>query len=160
MQGNELLLFSTKGVIAVFSAMWAFFWESVTPLFFVLIALMFIDYFTGLGAGALAGNLQSGKGFKGVIKKFSYVVLVFVCILADYTIKYLGAAGGIVISFRGIFTLIIICWLIGVELLSIIENLGRLGAPIPNFLKKAFKQFKDAAEKQAESIVDAGGSSD
>lgn len=152
MQGKEIIT-ASKGVVAMLSAIVSFVSESITPLFIILVMLMVIDYLSGLSAGALEGALSSKAGFKGIIKKASYIVLVVVCILADYSIVYLGANVGINISLNGIFTLIITCWLIGVELLSIIENLGRLGAPVPEFLKNAFKQFKDAAEKAGEEAI-------
>ena len=42
------------------------------------------------------------------------------------------------------------CWLIGNELISILENLGKMGVPFPGFLKKLFGKFKDTADTLAQ----------
>lgn len=147
---NKDLIYAGNGIIAMLGGILAFFIQSITPLFFILIFLMSIDYVTGLCASYLEGKWSSKDGWRGAIKKFTYFILVLICMFADYCVIYLGTYTGLVLGFSGIFTLLIICWLIGVELLSIIENLGRLNAPIPHFLKKAFSQFKLTAEKLGE----------
>ena len=41
-------------------------------------------------------------------------------------------------------------WLTLNELLSVIENLGRIGVPLPNFLKKIIAQLKDTVDKKVD----------
>lgn len=148
------ILLASNSILAMLGGILAFFIQSITPLFFILIFLMFIDYITGLSASYYEGKWSSKSGWNGAIKKFTYFVLVIICMFADYSVSYLSSYTGLVLGFTGIFTLLIICWLIGVELLSIIENLGRLNAPIPPFLRKAFAQFKTTAEKIGDLEVD------
>lgn len=144
---------ATKGIVGMLSVIWAFMINSIKPIFFILIALMIIDYLTGMGASYLEGKWSSSKGFRGVIKKVASIVMVVVCILADYCIVYLGDSAGIKMGTLGIFTLLVTCWLLGVELISIIENLGRLGVDIPDFLRKGFELFKSTAEKLGKDEV-------
>jgi len=46
-----------------------------------------------------------------------------------------------------------IIWYLLTELGSIIENAGKMGAPIPGFIKKALALFKDAVDGAGDKIV-------
>jgi phage-related holin len=45
-------------------------------------------------------------------------------------------------------TPVVLTWYIITELGSIIENAGKMGAPVPEWLKKSLKQYKDTIDKQ------------
>jgi toxin secretion/phage lysis holin len=81
------------------------------------------------------GKLSSSVGFKGIIKKVTIFIIVAVAHLVD---GYLGA-GAILIN-ASIF------FYASNELLSIIENSGRIGLPVPTLLKKAVEVLKDKSE--------------
>lgn len=151
----------SKGLFAMCGAIISFVANSVTELVIVLAILMFTDYITGVLASYVEQQIDSSKslgkvnlkrGITGVFKKAGYLILVGLAILLDYIIYYLGfSAAGIELGFKGVFTLIVTCWLIGTEAISLIENLGRIGVPIPNFLKMAFVKLKDTVEKVGEN---------
>ncbi|WP_193774565.1 phage holin family protein [Vallitalea guaymasensis] len=146
-----------RGFFAMCGAIFSFIANSVTELVIVLAILMVVDYATGVLASYIEQQIDSSKslgkinfkrGFTGVCKKIGYLILVGLAILLDYIIYYMGnTAAGIQLGFKGIFTLVVTCWLIGTEAISLIENLGRIGVPIPNFLSKAFIKLKDTVEK-------------
>ncbi|MNO45391.1 Holin family protein [compost metagenome] len=97
----------------------------------VLLAFVVIDYVTGIGAAAKEGALNSSKGFWGIAKKVSIFAIVAVAHLVDMT---LGDAH--------LFRDAAIFFYLGNELISLLENAGRMGAPIPPVLKKAIEVLK------------------
>lgn len=149
---NEIIQ-GTKGVLTMLTGLLAFMVDAITELVVALVVLMFLDYLTGMIASYLEKKWDSYLGIKGVIKKVGFVLLVMISVLTDYVVLNLGEQAGITLGFSGVFTLAVTCWLISTELLSITENLGRVGVPIPVFLKNAFVKLSDASEKIGEEEV-------
>lgn len=143
----------SKGILAMIIALFSFMYNAITEVIIVFALLMLIDYITGMIASYLEKTWDSKIAIKGVIKKVGYIFLLLITILFDYVLINVGNTLGFAISFLGIFTLLVACWLISTELISIVENLGRMGVPIPEFLKKAFKRLKDTSEKIGEKEV-------
>ena len=46
------------------------------------------------------------------------------------------------------FGLLVAVWLIINEMISILENLSKLGVPIPDFLTKVIQRLKNSAERK------------
>jgi toxin secretion/phage lysis holin len=111
-----------------------------------LIIFMAIDYFSGLiiaylgnSIKSVSGKLRSSVMLKGLFKKG--MMLLFVII---------GNKLDSVIGANYIKSAVIFAFLIN-ELLSIIENAGLLGVPIPEVLKQAIEVLNhrvDKADKQ------------
>lgn len=119
--------------------------------FIVLIIAMVIDYATGMSAAYISSELSSKTGIKGVLKKLGYIALVCVGIIVDYIISSSLSHIGISMPADLIFGLIITIWLIINELISILENLGRLGVPVPDFIMKLINRLKITVESKADS---------
>ncbi|PWK16049.1 phage holin family protein [Tumebacillus permanentifrigoris] len=96
-----------------------------------LLALVVIDYATGMLAAGKEGNLNSKVGTRGIPKKITMLLLVAVAHLID---GVLGTGN----SMRDAAAY----FYIANELLSIIENAGRLGAPVPDVLVRAVQVLK------------------
>lgn len=97
-----------------------------------LIAFMAVDYVTGLILAAVrkspktdTGGLSSRIGLKGLVKKCVILMLVLVSARLDITLGTSYIRDAVCIGF------------IANELLSIIENAGLLGVPMPQALKNA-----------------------
>lgn len=105
----------------------------------VLIALMVADYVTGILVAAVwhkstksaSGALDSKAGFKGLLKKCMVLVLVMIGVLLDQAMEteYIRMA--------------VIIFFIGNEGISLLENLGLMGVPYPEFLKKALEALHE-----------------
>ena len=115
----------------------------------VLLVVMIIDYITGMSAAYANAELSSKKGVKGILKKVGYVALVCVGIAADYLIYSALTHVGVESPVKMFFGLIVAIWLIINELLSILENLERLGVPIPKFLIKLIEKLKITVETKS-----------
>jgi phage-related holin len=76
------------------------------------------------------------------------MALIVVAIGVDYLIYSGIAAANIELGYSMWFGLLVAVWLIINEMISILENLGRLGVPIPEFLKKIIGRLKTSAERK------------
>lgn len=112
----------------------------------VLIAVMLIDYITGLTSAYRNGELKSKTGLIGILKKVSYLVLVAVGGVVDYLICSGLATTGFDFGVTYCCGLIVCVWLIINELISILENLSELGTPIPKFLVNIVHRLKDSVD--------------
>ena len=117
---------------------------------FVLIAVMILDYLSGMSAAYVGGELSSKKGITGILKKVGYLALVCVGIGVDFIIRYCLEQIGVNFEVKMLFGLIVTVWLIINELLSILENLSRMGVPVPKWLTKITNKLKVTVEDKAD----------
>ena len=118
----------------------------------VLVFAMIIDYITGMISAWHGSELSSKKGIFGIIKKTSYLALVCVGMGVDWLIySGLKQVGIIDLNYTIFFGLLVTIWLIINELISILENLGSIGVPLPMFLIKIVKRLKVTTENITES---------
>lgn len=117
----------------------------------VLVAVMFLDWLTGMANASKRGKLNSGIGAMGILKKAGYIALVAVGMVVDYLITSALVQIGVNIQINYCFGMIITIWLIINELISILENLGELNIPLPKFLVDTIKTLKGKVEDKAES---------
>lgn len=103
----------------------------------VLVGLVVADYITGVIAAWYERSLNSEIGARGIVKKF----LLFVVVALAYQLD--RAVG------QEIFRSLAIWFYLANEALSVIENAGRCGVPIPSFLKVALEQMKQKADEGA-----------
>lgn len=114
-----------------------------TPGSRVLVILMVVDYFTGI-ACALAGHsskTESGHfwsqvAFLGLLKKAMIMVVILVAAKLD---SVLGGATEGAVLFRSAAEF----FYIASEGLSIIENAGLLGVPVPKGIRQALEVLRD-----------------
>ena len=68
--------------------------------------------------------------------------------VVDYLISSALLRVGVDIQINYCFGMMISVWLIINELLSILENLGKLGIPLPDFLLKAIERLRDGVDRR------------
>lgn len=137
-----------KGTIGAVTGVFAYLVGCMSELVVALVILMIFDYITGVMAAFARKDLASWKGVIGIFKKVSFMLLVTLGFLLDFIISYLvQEKAGATFSTGGIFGIATTLWLIGTEGMSIIENLGAIGVPIPKFLRPAFSKLKNQAEE-------------
>ena len=147
---NDNTALATKAAISITaSAIIIYFQQLFVPLI-VLAIVVIVDWFTGLAKAGITGKVNSDSNWRGIWKKSLYLVVVIVGIVADWVIQYALITGGIDMEFGNTYfaALIVTTWLILNELLSIIENLGEAGVPVPSFLKKLLFKLKTKIEKE------------
>ena len=105
---------------------------------YALIAFVVIDYITGVMCAIVDKKLSSEVGFKGIFKKVLIFILVGVGNIID--VQVLGQAG--------VLRTAVIFFYLSNEGVSLLENAGHLGLPIPTKLKAVLEQLHDRAEKE------------
>lgn len=143
------------GIQGVLAAAGAFLSDRLGILYPVLCMLAFmmvIDYMTGMLAskneaidhpGDSAYGWSSKKGAKGIIKKVGYLCVIAVAMVVDYVIATVSGTLGFTMPASAFFGLLVAVWYLLNELLSIIENAGRMGAAVPEWLLKYIAVLKD-----------------
>lgn len=145
---NETISMLKLTLIAAVSVVLAYFNALLIPIV-VLVAVMVIDYISGMTSAKRTGELSSRLGVMGILKKVGYLALVAVGMVVDYLITSALVHVGVHIQINYCFAMIIIIWLIVNELISILENLSEIGVPIPDFLRKSIKKIKNSVENKA-----------
>lgn len=106
--------------------------------FTILLGLMVIDYVTGLMVAIYKKNLSSKVGSRGFIRKL-YVILLIgaVYLIEQVTFEQVGyIADGVAVAY---------CVM---ELVSIVENGGKLNVPLPKMLKDLILVLKPKSEQK------------
>lgn len=125
------------------------------PALGLLMVLMIIDYISGMLAAKKEafenpGNKKYGwssrRNILGIYKKVGYMLTILVAISIDYLIFKFAEEIGLDFGSNTIFGLLVTVWFIINELISILENVGRMGAELPDFLKKALSELKNSIE--------------
>lgn len=135
---------------AAFAALTVYLNALIVPVL-VLLVFMILDYATGMVRAWRARELSSKVGVDGIVKKVGYMVLIAVAMGVDYLIFSGLTAAGIVVPCNLWFGMLVSIWLIINEMISILENLGKIGVPVPKFLITIIEKLKISTEKRTES---------
>jgi len=119
--------------VSLFGSFLSMFVGSVDSFVVILLALVIVDYITGIVASAMEGALSSQVGFRGIARKLLVFVLVAAAHLVDVAIGWN----------MHLIRDAIVFFYIANEFISIVENAGRAGVPIPSVLRKAIELLKD-----------------
>ena len=134
---KEIVGYCQLGFAAIGGAL-GWFIGGLDGFLYALIAFVVIDYLTGLLAAGVQKKLSSEVGFKGIAKKITIFLLVGIANIIDVDVIQNGTA---------LRTAVIFFYLSN-EGLSILENAGNIGLPIPEKLKTMLAQLKDKEDDQ------------
>ena len=120
-----------KYVAAIGGSIVTYLFGGWSALIQILVAFVAIDYITGVLAAGVNGKLDSNIGLKGIAKK----VFIFVIVACGHLVDDAMGTQDIVRDAA-------IYFYIANELLSILENAGEIGLPVPDILKNAIERLK------------------
>ena len=126
----------TQVVIAGIGGWLGWFLGGCDGLLYALIAFVVIDYITGVMCAVVDKNLSSEVGFRGIFKK----VLIFLLVGIGHLLDAQVIGTGSVVRTAVIF------FYISNEGVSLLENAGHLGLPIPSKIKVVLEQLHERAE--------------
>ena len=109
-------------------------------LLYALVLFVVVDYITGVMCAAADHKLSSEVGFKGICRK----VLIFLLVGIGHVLDTQIIGTGSVLRTAVIF------FYLSNEGVSLLENAGHLGLPIPEKLKVVLEQLHDRAEKDSD----------
>ena len=153
----------TEFLAAIGGAIASFF-VNMPPLVWILIAVMTIDFITGLICAAMGksektenGYISSNQAFVGLMKKALILLVVLLAALLD---KAVSTGAGI--AFEAVMGATCL-WFIASEGFSILENVALMGIPVPKVLLKLLEIMKDKGdvpEERSEENHDGTGTED
>lgn len=144
------------GVLAFLTALWGWFgW-----LIVAWVACMTIDYLTGYSAALKNGEWSSSVAREGLWHKGGCIIVVLAAGILDAVVGYLLEhipAIDLPFDYSVFLTALVVVWYILMELGSILENVGKLGAPLPGFLQRAIAVLKSSVDTAADKLVPQSG---
>jgi toxin secretion/phage lysis holin len=114
----------------------------------VLLVLVVVDYISGIIAAAVTGQLKSKVGFVGIAKKVMLFLMVAVAAQIDLVLQENG------VNVNDMIRNAVILFYIGNELLSLTENAGKIGLPIPDAVINAVEVLKGRNKKEVKKGED------
>ena len=135
------ILYSMIGAVGGFVAMAFGGWSEAL---ITLIVFMAVDYVTGLAVAGIFkkskksenGALESRAGFKGLCRKGVALLIVLVAVRLDIIMHTTYIKDAVIIAF------------VANESISIIENAGLMGVPVPSIIAKAIDVLRKDSEGQ------------
>ena len=132
----DLVWAKLQMAIAAVGGWLGYFVGGVDGLMTALLVLMVMDYVTGIMCAVIDRELSSSVGFRGIFKKVLILMLVGVAHIVDLHVVQSGEA----------LRSAVICFYLSNEGVSVLENAGHLGLPIPEKLKAILAQLHDRIE--------------
>lgn len=139
-------------IIAAIGGAIASFFCGLPPIIWVLLAVMTIDYITGIMCGLMNkstktenGGISSRAAFIGLLKKGIILLVVLLAALLDRAISL-----GTNITFDAVAGATCL-WFIASEGMSIIENAANMGVPIPKIMRQALEILKTKGDGAQDS---------
>lgn len=122
-----------KLIFAIAYVMYAFLFDvTQAHALLAIIVLVLLDFATGISAAKVSGEeIKSSKVFRSAVKVVMYMTLISASHLLEVA-SVIGFADDTVIAF-----------LAATELISLIENVGRMGFAVPKKLLNKLQHFRD-----------------
>ena len=126
-----------KNIMAGICTILSFLFGDIEGMMVALIALIVLDYISGVIAAAVEKRLSSEVGAKGIAKKIFMLLIVALANIVDIN----------VIGDGHVLKTVTVVFYICNECISLIENAGRIGVPVPKKLLDVLEQLRDKDDK-------------
>lgn len=131
-----------SSIVGACGALANYLWGGWDMALKTLLLFMVLDYILGVICGFMDKKLSSEVAFKGIFKKVTILIVVAVAVNIDNAINAQNLIRGAILFFY-----------IALEGISILENSGKMGVPIPDKLKDALIQLKEGNKKEPHNEV-------
>ena len=115
-----------------------YFLGGIDGLISALLVFVILDYLTGVMCAIADHTLSSAVGFRGICRKVLIFMLVGVAHILDSQV--IGTGSGLRSA--------VACFYLSNEAVSMLENAGHLGLPIPEKLKEILAQLHNKTVKE------------
>lgn len=117
-------------VFAVLASLATFLFGPFDPSLQILVVFIVMDFITGIMHGFYSHTLSSKIGTKGTFKKAGILCVIIVANMLD------------LLTGEHLFRMPVVYFFIATEGISILENLGKMGVPVPKILLDKLKQVQ------------------
>ena len=123
-------------------------WKGMAAL--IWLCCILLDYIAGSLAAKKENNWSSQIAREGLWHKLGEIFAVLVAALCDIALGVVIEGTGIQLGFdiSQFITPVVLTWYILTELGSIIENCGKLGAPVPKWFRQYVEKAKNTIDSQ------------
>ena len=129
-----------NSVVAVIATFFTYLFGGWGTAIIVLITFMVMDYITGVLYAWNTKTVSSEVGLKGLSKKFLIILILIGAVALDRLMS----------NGTWVFRTLVCYFYIANEGISLLENAGNLGLPVPEKLKAALAQLKDKESEDEE----------
>ena len=136
----------TGSIVAVLSYILGEHWI----LFVAFLALNIADWLTGWMKASMAGKENSGAGWKGVLKKLGYWIMIMVAFVASAVFVEIGKVIGVDLGVTTLLGWFVLASLLINEIRSIVENFVEAGFNVPAVLVKGLEVADKVVNKDQE----------
>lgn len=137
--GKETALGTFAAAVGVIATQWLGGWDKGLQ---VLLALMVVDYITGVLGAVRTKTVNSDVMFWGGIRKITVLFVVGLAAMLDDW----------VMTGTPIFRTAAVYFYAGREGLSVVENLGTIGVPLPGALKDYLEQLANKGDGPGKEV--------
>lgn len=123
-----------SSILAIICGLCTFIFGELSGLLIALIVFMAIDFATGLISAGFKHEIKSEKSWIGIARKGVILLVVAIGNMLDVHIIGNGST---------VRTMVIGFYLAN-EGISILENVGKIGVPLPSKLKNILEELKDS----------------
>ena len=120
-----------RGFMSGFAAAFTYAFGGADKWLLSLLIVVILDYISGVIAAVITHEVNSRKGFAGILKKG----LMFCVVAVAHIVDSATGAGGVLRALT-------IGFLLANESISVLENCGRCGIPLPKKLLDVLEQLK------------------
>lgn len=131
---NDREIFNT--VIATTGVGFTYLFGGWDNCIIALVLFMALDYTTGVIAGYIKRELSSDIGRKGILKKFTIIIVLIIAVILDRLLNN-GA---------WVFRTLVCYFYIANEGISLLENAVKIGIPVPEKIVNVLEQLKKKEE--------------
>lgn len=124
--------------VAVFATVLTYLFGTWDTALIVLVTFMVLDYITGVLYALNTKTVSSEVGLRGITKKLMIILVLVAAVMLDRMMS----------NGTWMFRTLVCYFYIANEGISLLENAGNLGLPIPNKLKEALEQLKDKESEE------------
>lgn len=143
---------AVAAVLGCLTALWGWFGWLVVAW----VACMLLDYATGTAAALKAGKWSCKAAREGLWHKVGAMAAVLVAAILDGVLGLILdhiPALTLPFDYTVFLTVLVLVWYILTELGSIVENAGRLGAPLPAWLSKAIAALESGVDSTGDKLT-------
>lgn len=113
-------------------------------VFMVILALVCIDYVSGIIGGCMTEGFDSKKMREGLLHKLTYFIAIAVCMCIEYLSTYMELG----FVFGSGLTVMACVWIVVTEVGSILENICKINPELSdNSFMKLFSVVSDDEEE-------------
>lgn len=125
-----------NNIISILATYFVYLVGGIDIAFVSLIVIMALDYITGVMSAIYNKKLNSKIGYKGIIKKVSYLLIIALSVILD---RLLGQTGSV--------RTLVIYFFVANDGISILENVAEMNIPLPKKLKELLEQLKKEGDE-------------